>query len=66
MCTPVSQASLLNDSDVFLDTDDDGMDTVSEVTIDFGRQRDFGDAIRDEFNSNLGFDVAYGENYIDL
>jgi len=66
MCTPVSQASLLNDSDVFLDTDDDGMDTVSEVTIDFGRQRDFGDAIRDEFNSNLGFDIAYGENYIDF
>ena len=62
LLTPVGQMSLMNDSDVFLDTDDDGMDTVSEVTIDLGGRRSTTRTPRDEFNM---FE-AYGENFIDL
>ena len=63
LMTPVGHMSLMNDSDVFLDTDDDGMDTVSEVTIDLGgRQSTLRTPRQDEFNM---FE-AYGENFIDL
>ena len=63
---------IFSDSEVFLDTDDDGMDTISEITIDFGRTN------REEFeltNSQLPINmqpqpiehpINQNENYIDL
>ncbi|CAG5085004.1 Oidioi.mRNA.OKI2018_I69.PAR.g10790.t1.cds [Oikopleura dioica] len=54
----LTRKNLLSDSEVFLDTDDDGMDTISEITIDFG-----GRNTRNEFE--IGKD-SFGKHFVDL
>ena len=53
------------DSEVFLDTDDDGMDTVSEMTIDFGRttRQEFENQTQELIND---INFVCEENFIDL
>jgi hypothetical protein len=51
---------IFSDSEVFLDTDDDGMDTVSEITIDFN-----GRTTRNEFEQ-LPLTDNTGSEYIDF
>lgn len=71
---------VFSDSEVFLDTDDDGMDTVSEITIDFGRtNREEFEINNSQLPLNFGtlplvthhtiqqeFNTICNDNYIDL
>jgi len=54
----LTRKNLLSDSEVFLDTDDDGMDTISEITIDFG-----GRNTRHEFEINKD---SLGKHFVDF